>query len=151
MAKYEEVYEDTKGLFDTIAANADLTRFVNIKLLAHNKSKDIFKVVKANDLVRHMTNEDIIILLNEKIFEKLTAEQKTMVAEEALATLFYDSEADKLVISKPDVTTFSGLLRKYTYARYEILKESIKTLYKAEADAEADSKAVTEKAKKKNF
>lgn len=138
MAKFDEVFEDTQALFSTLIANADLERFINVKVLANNKAKEIGKVVKANDLVKHMTNEDVVIILNEKIFEQLTEEQKNMVAEELLASLSYDDEKGKLVISKPDVSSYSLLLRKYTYAKYEVLLESIKTLFsmeKEEADA----------------
>lgn len=138
MAKFEEVFEDTQALFTDLIKKADLERVVNIKILANNKLKEIFKVVKTNDLVQHMTHEDIIILLNEKIFEQLTDEQKTIVAEQSLASLSYDHDNDKLVITKPDVIAHSGILRKYSYATIEVLMESIKTLYQAEKE-EADA------------
>lgn len=148
MAKFDEVFEDTQALFSTLIANADLERVVNIKILANNTAKDLGKVIKANDLVKHMTSEDVIVILNEKIFEQLTPEQKTMVAEELLASISYDDENGKLTITKPDVNTYSLLLRKYTYAKYEVLLESIKTLYNAEKEAEDNKKSAnTPKAK----
>lgn len=142
MAKFEEVFEDTQGLFNKLIADADLERVLNIKILANNSLKEIGKVVKANDLVKHMTSEDVIIILNEKIFEQLTDEQKTMIAEELLASVSFDDEKGKVVISKPDVNTFSLLLRKYTYAKYEVLLESIKTLFNVEEEEE-DATATT--------
>ena len=151
MAKFEEPFEDTQNLLTAIATNAGLTQSVNIKLLTNNRLKEIFKVVKANDLLQHMTKEDVVVLLNEKIFEQLTAEQKTMVIDEALASISYDQDNEKVVISKPDIITHSGVLRKYTYATYAILKESIKTLYQVEKDEEDAAKATTEKAKKKKY
>lgn len=35
-------------------------------------------------------------------------------------------------------TTFSGLLRKYGYDKYEVLRESIKTLYDADKEEQAE-------------
>jgi hypothetical protein len=139
MAKFEEVFEDTQALFTNFTAQVDNLRGVNIKILAQNRLKEIAKVVKANDLVKHMTNEDIIILLNEQVFEQLEDEQKLMVVEEQIAKIYYDEEKEKLSIVNPDVNTFSLLLRKYGYERYERLNESIKALFSQEAEIEAEN------------
>lgn len=136
MAKFEEVFEDTQELFTRFVDKVDNLREVNIKILANNRLKEIGKVVKANDLLKHMTNEDIIILLNETIFEQLSAEQKEMVIEELIAQVYFDAERDKIMIIKPDVNTFSLLLRKYGYDKYETLHESIKALF-GQAEQEA--------------
>ena len=139
MAKFEEVFEDTQALFTNFTSQIDNLRGVNIKILAQNRLKEIAKVVKANDLVKHMTNEDIIILLNEQIFEQLEDEQKFMVVEEQIAKIYYDEEKDKLSIVSPDVNTFSLLLRKYGYDKYERLNESVKALFSQEAETEAEN------------
>jgi hypothetical protein len=86
-----------------------------------------------------MTNEDIIILLNEQIFEQLDEEQKLMVVEELIARIYFDNEKDKISIVSPDVNTFSLLLRKYGYDKYEVLHESIKALFSQETETEAEN------------
>jgi hypothetical protein len=139
MAKFEEVFEDTQKMFTDFINAIDNLREVNIKILAQNRLKEIGKVVKANDLVRHMTNEDIIILLNEQIFEKLDDEQKLMIVEELIARVYFDAEKGKILIVNPDVNTFSLLLRKYGYDKYETLHESIKALFAEEAETEAEN------------
>lgn len=136
MAKFEEVFEDTQDLFNGAVDQIDNLREVNIKILANNRLKEIGKVIKANDLLKHMTNEDIIILLNETVFEQLSDEQKEMVIEELLAQVYFDDEKGKVVIIKPDVNTFSLFLRKYGYDKYETLHESIKAIF-AQAEEEA--------------
>lgn len=139
MAKFEEVFQDTQSLFNNFMSQIDNLSGVNIKILAQNRLKEIGKVVKANDLVKHMTNEDIIILLNEQIFEQLDGEQKLMVVEELIARIYFDDEKDKISIVSPDVNTFSLLLRKYGYDKYEVLHESIKALFSQEAETEAEN------------
>jgi hypothetical protein len=42
----------------------------------------------------------------------------------------------------------TGILRKHTFGVIDVVRESIKTLYQAEKQAEEESKATTEKAKK---
>ncbi len=152
MSKFTEPFEETQELYNQAISNIGLNNFINITIAVNNKSKDIFKVIKANDLLKYRTQDDVIIVLNEKIFEKLTPPQRLIVVEESLASIHFDTEKGMLVISKPDVVTFSGLLRKYTFETWNVLRESIKTLYQAEKQAEDEAAAATEKAKgKKNF
>ena len=136
MAKYEEPFDDVQAIFDKIIENADLERFVTIKVLCDDKQKTIGKVMKANELVKHFGGVDIVVSINQKIFEQLEPELQKLQAEELLAGISWDMEKDKLVVSKGDITTYSGLLRKYGYERYEVLQESIKTLYSASEEDE---------------
>lgn len=139
MAKFEEVFQDTQTLFNTYIGQIDNLQEVNIKILSHNRLKEIGKVVKANDLLKHMTNEDVVILLNENVFEQLDDEQRQMVVEELLATVYFDSEKGKVSLIKPDINTFSLLLRKYGYAKYETLHESIKAVFAQMEEEEAEN------------
>lgn len=137
MAKFEEVFVDTQALFATHISESGLEQVVNIKVLANNTLKEIGKVVKANDLLKHMTNEDVIILLNEVIFEGLEDEQKKMVVEDLLAQVYFDPEKDKLTLIKPDFIAFSLIIQKYSFEKYLVLKESIKTLFNVAEEQEA--------------
>jgi hypothetical protein len=141
MAKFEEPFEDTQALFTEVISDAGLHLNVNITLLSNNKAKDLFKINKANELLKYRTNDDVIIILNEKIFEQLPDDQKRIVVEEAIAYISYDSENDKVVITTPDFMAHSGILRKHTFETIDVVRESIKTLYQAEKQAEDEAKA----------
>lgn len=147
MSKYQDVFNDTQALYTRLIIKSGLSNNVNIVILTDNNAKDIFKVNKANALLKHRTGDDVIIVINEKIFEKLTDQQKEIVAEESLASVNYDLENDKLVITKPDVVTFSGILSKYTFATWDVLRQSIDSLYQAEEEL-ADALAASSKSKK---
>jgi hypothetical protein len=148
MAKYEEPFEDTQSLFNEVIDAAGLAQYVNITVLTDNKAKKIFDPIKASNLLKYRTGDDVIIVLNEKIFEQLPADQKRIVVEEAIAYISFDTENDKVVITKPDFMAHTVILRKHTFAVIDVVRESIKTLYQAEKEAEEESKATTEKAKK---
>ena len=150
MAKFEECFESTQELFTKVIENADLHRYINIAVLTNNKAKELFTVTKTNDLLKYRTNDDVVIILNERIFEQLTDEQQLIVVESAIAYVSYDNEKGKVVITKPDFKAHRGILRKYSFDTIEVLEESIKTLYQAEKEAEDASKAQTEKASKHN-
>lgn len=140
MARFEEPYEDIESLFDEVVVNqSTLPPSVNIKLLADNKSKKIFKVSRANDLLKYRTGDDVIIIINQNIFEQLTDVQKMIVAEEAVAYIAYDMDKDKVLITEPDFLAHSGILRKHTFEVIENVRETIKSLYDAENQSEDES------------
>lgn len=148
MAKYEEPFEDTQDLYNEVIKNTNLDQYINITILVNNKAKEIYKVNKANELLKYRTGDDVIIVINEKIMEQLTLEQRRIVVEESLAAIHFDTEKDKLVINKADVVTFSGVLSKYSFDTWHVLQESIKTLYQAEKQAEEEAAAATTSTKK---
>jgi len=85
-------------------------------------------VTKSQDMVKFMTDYDVIIQINEPIFDQLEDNQKDYIVKDLLAQVVYDIEKDKLTIVKPDITTFSGVLRQYDIDTYSGIKESIASL-----------------------
>ena len=136
---YTDVSTDTQKLFNRLIDGADLQRVINIKLLGSNELKLIGKVVKANDLLKFMTDNDAIILINEVIFEKLEQDQKELVAQELIAYLSYDFEKAKLVITQPDVNTFSLLLKRVGSDKYLQIQEVIRLAYEQLKDKESEN------------
>ena len=56
MGKFQEVYEETKEVFNTHISNSGIPGFVNIKILSNESLKDCFgQVTKAQDIVKFMT------------------------------------------------------------------------------------------------
>lgn len=140
MAKYAEVYQEIQDEFDSVIISTNLERYgVNIKVLANDKQKGkVINVYKSNDFVKYLTKEDIILVVNQLVFEKLEPLQRVMVIEEALASIIYNDDKDTITIKKGDVHTYSGVLKKYTYERYEVLQESIRTIYAVLAGEDSD-------------
>lgn len=144
MAKFEEPYEDIDALFvDVITNHSTLPETVNIKLLADNKLKKIFKVMRANDLIKYRTGDDVFIIINQAIFDRLEEPQKMIVAEEAVAYIGYDIDKDKVTITEPDFLAHSGILRKHSFEVIERVRETIKSLYEAENQSEDESLSLT--------
>lgn len=129
MSKFSELSLENENVMNEALVKSGLDHVINVKFLGDDRQKTIYKVQKSNALVKFETNNDVYVILNELIFDQLEEWQKIMVAEESLACLSFNYEKDKLDIKKGDVQTFSGFLKKYGYDRYEVLTESIKTLY----------------------
>ena len=140
MAKFEEVYEDTLSLFQKHIDQTSIPRMVKIKILSNDAIKKEFgKVSRTNDIVKFMTDYDVVIQVNEPIFDQLEDKQKEYVVRDLLAQIVYDIEKDKISIVSHDITTFSGVLRNFDIDTYLSIKESIITLLE-QKQIEEDSK-----------
>jgi len=145
MAKFEIIEEDIKKIFTDVIANAELERYINIEILSDIKLKQVYKVVKANELTKHVSvnKSDVFIIVNDVIFDQLEEWQQLIIAEEAVTAIVFDPEKEKLSIKTGDVGitnsgAFSGILSKYGSDRYEVVQESIKTLYNVEQNEEVE-------------
>jgi hypothetical protein len=139
MAKFEEVYEDTLELFQKHIEQSQIPRMIKFKILSNEGVKKEFgKVSKTSDIVKFMTDYDIVIQVNEPIFDQLEDNQKEYVVKDLLGQIVYDMDKDKISIVSHDITTFSGVLRQYDIDTYLSIKESMVTLLeqrKIEEDA----------------
>jgi hypothetical protein len=141
---YEELFPDVQETFDKVIRNASgLAENVRIKVMALDNQKKIFTHTKTNKLYRKVTGIDVFVIINQRIFEGLMPDQQKMVAEEALCGISYSLSNSKILITQPDVKTYSGILRKYGYdvskessnTSYEVLEETVKSLFeKAKQD-----------------
>jgi len=143
---YVEVFPDVQSVFDDVILRTQLEKYgITIKVLALDSQKKIFTLTKSNALLKHETNVDVYITINQRIFEGLTEPLKILQVEEALAGISWNGT--KVDVKKGDVTTYSGLLNQYGYGEskkggntsYVVLQETLKSLYNKakEEDAEA--------------
>ena len=123
--KLEGVLKETEELFVKVLNNTSIPKSIRFELIASNDMKDVGKVAKASEILKYMTEIDIIVLLNENIFDRLADDQKTMIIEELLAQVYWDSNSGKIKLIKPDVNTFSLLIKKYGIDFYLGVKDSI--------------------------
>ena len=142
-AKFQEPSDDTTKIFNQAIVATGLSNHLKIKILVSNSAKQIFKVSKANDIIQFMTGEEVLIIVNEQIFDQLAEHQKRIVAEEALAHVGYDMDNDKVIVTAPDFIAHSGILRKHSFATIEIVRESIKSLYASQKESEAENDHTT--------
>jgi hypothetical protein len=143
MAKCEAPYDDTLDLYNQLIEKAGLANYLNITILADNKQKKIFTVKKCSDTEKFKTGDDINIIINQNLLDQLQPDQIQVVMEESLAGIHYNTEKDKLELTSPDVITYSGVLTKYGFEKWNVIRESIITLQQAEKQQEDENKAVT--------
>ena len=83
----------------------------------------------------------VALLGGKEIFAKPKLENVAVasIVEELIAAVYFDADKGKVSIIKPDINTFSLLLRKYGYEKYETLHESVKALFAQTEEQEAEN------------
>jgi hypothetical protein len=128
-----EPFEDTQLIFNRVIDTTLLRQNgITVIILVDNTAKKLYHPVLANPIHKHRTGDDVIITLNETIFEQLTDEQKEIVAHQVLAYINYDLEKDKLSIVKPDVIEHSGVVQRFGIDAITTLRLSVESLYQQE-------------------
>lgn len=137
MAKYFDLMEDLEGYFTRAFSNAGLERVINLRVVGCQNQKNVYEPPKkVSGVYNFLTKEDVVITVNEQVFEMLEENHRVMVAEEAIAHISFDFEKDKLSIVKPDFTAFSLMVGKYTFDEVKRLKDILRELSSQKEDSE---------------
>ncbi len=124
MAKYSKASEEVEKLVEEIASELNLDNYgVDFQPLFVNKSKDVCKIVKANELFEYASKrEDLVfVVCNAEVFDGSDpqghpyADEKNMYLwlRSEMEKVSYDTEKDKLIIGCPQITIPVGLYEKY--------------------------------------
>jgi hypothetical protein len=148
MAKFEEASDDVVAIFDEVRDATTIPQWVEFKVLCDNKQKKTpCKLIKSNDLVETLSEGvNFAVVVNESIFCEMPEDLQRLTIDECLAGVGI-SDKDALSKEVEDFKTHTGVLQKYGHEPIIRLKESIKSLYDAKKQKEAEDKAAA-KAKK---
>lgn len=141
MAKYQDVTDETREVFKNILAERDLERILTIDVVNEVKLKNDegYKVSKANPYAAHKTGVDVVIYINEDVFDRLDESQQRLLADEAITGISVNLESGALKINAFDFKTHKGVIEKYSPEIILAYKESIKSVYDAIKEEEAEN------------
>lgn len=143
MAKIEKASEDVVTLFEGIRDKSTIPQWIQFEVLCNNKQKELYKIVKTNDIVEILTDGvNFAVVFNEEILDQLPADMQEMAISECLAGVAV-SDSDAVSLVKPDFNTYTGVLKKYGDNSIIGLHESIKSLYDVKKQKEEEDKAAT--------
>lgn len=147
MAKIEKASEEVIALFDQIRDETTIPQWIQFEVLCNNKQKELYKIVKSNDIVEVLTDGvNFAVVFNEEILDQLPVDMQKMAIAECLSGVAV-SDSDVVSLTKPDFNTYTGIIVKYGDASIIRLKESIKSLYDKKKQDEDDVKALQKKNK----
>jgi hypothetical protein len=86
---------------------------VELKIISTTKAKSILKVQRANATTHFLTKKDVVLIVYEEAFDRLTDEHKTLLLTGALSNVAYDTEKDKLLVEMDFAKEIFRMRRKY--------------------------------------
>lgn len=109
---------------DTIEkVNELITKFVNspVRLdyayIGDNKLKKLIKVSKISDSYAHVTKKQVMITINESLWDLLSHEDDVveLLVREEFNTLCVNAESGKVKIEKPSFSSSNSIIEKYSF------------------------------------
>ena len=149
MAKFFEISEENKEIFDNIWDTTGMVHYVDLKLLGVSKAKEVVKVQKTNPQAEYLGKcpDSIICTVYEEAFDRLDERGKKLLAEDALSLVSYDSEKDKIIVGAPQIVVSVGGRAKYGEELINVSEAAVLAIQQI-ADEEAERKAAEKEAKK---
>lgn len=154
MAKIFETSKDLLELANGKFEDAGLVHTVSLRVLSTKKAKTALKVSRANAILNGVTKDDVVLVIYEEAFDRLSDEFKEKLMEGAFSGISYDSEKDKINVDSDIAKEIFRMRRKYpnyvdiVEASYLVI-EQIENEEKERKEEEKMRKAA-EKAAKKN-
>jgi len=130
MAKWTNPDDETQEIITGVLVGNGLDNYINTKIIVNDDQTSLFQIKKETPASKFAYGYDLKIIVNESIFDRLPQDQKLLAINEALSGTHYDLENDKLVVSAPD-KVFKSFIERHGWEKYEVLVESIKSLYDA--------------------
>jgi len=156
MAKIFKTSDDIAELAQDKFEDTGLAQMgINLKVLSVTKSKNVLKVSKAGAILHDLTGKDVILVVYEEAFDRLSDEYKNRLMEGAISNISYDTDKDKLNVETDIAKELFRMRRKYENyidimeASYLVINQ-IEEEEKERKEAEKAQKAAAREAKKKN-
>ena len=154
MGKYSRnLDEDIAKRAKELASAAGLREMgVTIEPIRLNSKKSYGEVIKSSEIVALFTGDpDMICLaLNEELFDLLDVETQNVLIEGLLAQVSYDSDKEKVIITKPELNVSIGMYHKYKDIAVQKLECAYYTLQQIEEKKKEEKEAKKAARTKKN-
>lgn len=109
MSKLGKVSEETQELVDKIISEIGYENYMNIDVVSSKKEKTLIKINRANAYAEYIGRpETVVITVYESAFERLSERQQELLMRDAINSIVYDTEKDKIVIGCPQIVVSCG-------------------------------------------
>ena len=130
---YQKVSDETEKLFKDRIVTKHLDGLswgvISDDTLKMSKDKMCGKTIVNNQIVRERYDEDVLFIINEPVFDRLSEKHQIIMVDKLIAYIEYNLDTDKIKKRTPDVQEFSGVLMQYQWSELEILSSEISRVY----------------------
>ncbi len=114
--RFSPVSEDIKDDFLSLA-NSNISYNLTYSFIGDVKSKQMVQIKKMTDFNKFLTNTELMVVINQELYDRMDDEAKVILFEQELAKVHVNIDNGKIKIVKPDVVTFSGILKKWGHEK----------------------------------
>lgn len=134
MAKFFELSEENLDLVQELFQKKELHNYMDIKIIGISKAKEVVKIARTNPLAEYVGNcpDSVTCVIYEEAFDRLDDKCRRLVLEDALNTLSYDRDKDKIVVGCPSITVTLGGRAKYGDELINALETSVLAIQQIE-------------------
>lgn len=154
MGKYSKASEELEEMVLEISNELGLAHMgIDFQALNVTKSKDVCKVVRANELAEYASKRKdlIFVICYEDAFDLVDDKTKYMWLRMAMENVSYDSEKDKINIGGPQIIVPLGFSEKYGNLAIDSAKLGLYTIAQIaeKKKEEAERKRAEKESKRK--
>jgi hypothetical protein len=153
MGKYSKASEEIENIVFEVSSDLGFAQMgIDFQALDVKKSKEVCKVVKANEFTEYMSNRTdlIFVICYEDAFDLVDDKTKYMWIRMAMENVSFDSEKDKITIGGPQISVPLGFAEKYGTAAIDSAKLGLYTIAQiAEKKKEEEERKRAEKESKR--
>lgn len=134
MERYYELGNDTIQKIDEYISKFSSSPYrLEYAFIGDNKLKDLLKITKINDTFLFITKKQVLITVNESIWDVLDESDIEILVREQINMLIVDLDSGKIKIEKPTFNSSKSIIEKYSFEEVMRVKELVKlTLQQAE-------------------
>jgi len=133
MLKTEQYYELDQEIIDffkKIEQEFVFAMDFKYTFIANNKQKKLLTIKKIADDYAVLLNSEILITVNDILFDKLDNEIRTILFEQEIDKIIPNLEKGTFSISQPTLKTSMGIIKKHSYEQVERANETERLLVK---------------------
>jgi pyruvate/2-oxoglutarate/acetoin dehydrogenase E1 component len=139
MLKTEQYYELDQEIIDYFKKiEQEFIFAIDFKYIyqTNNKQKKLISIKKIADNYAILLNAELIVTINDIMFEQLDEEIKTILFEQELDKIITNLEKGTFSISQPTLKTSMGIIKKHSYEQVERANETERLLAKGDKENE---------------
>jgi len=112
--KFYELDDDTKSTFMKVFEKKAFPININFQFLGNSKQKELIKISKLSDMYSFLINKEMMVSFNEALLLVFDEEAIGILIEQEIDKISIDTQSGKIKMIKPDLSTFSAIINKYT-------------------------------------
>ena len=122
---------DIIEFFEKTLETFAIPKTIDFYYISNTKQKSLIKISKIPDQYSIRLNSDLVVSFNETYFDMIDDDQaKTILIEQEIDKIEYNSEKDTIKLGKPSIATGIGIVKKWKYEEVERAIEVEKALEK---------------------